>query len=150
MFDIYLYVLGTRFHLYTALLIGVTVLGAWLLLGRVNPLVRLMSVMALGCFVIHLYEVAHAAAEWVFTGVTGGSVWMLNVPVAFLSLIVLHRLVALKPSLVSVFFGVLGLGVTLMIMGYQGFFRTLNYDVVWASSKVMASLVGLSLVRRHE
>jgi hypothetical protein len=144
----YVYVFGVRFHLYTAVLLGFTLLVGWLLLGRVKPLGRLVGVAALGAFVVHLYEVFHASGEWLFTGTTGLSVLTINIPSVVLALLVLRRYAGVKPRLVSTFSALLGLGLAVLIMGYQGFYQTLNYDAVWAAGKIMASLMGLAVVHR--
>ena len=54
-FSVYVYVFGVRFHLYTALLLALTAFVGWFLLLRVNLLNRLVSVLAMCAFTLHVY-----------------------------------------------------------------------------------------------
>ena len=140
--------MGVRFHLFTALLIGLTFASGLHLLGRVKPLSRVVASTALCAFAVHLYETFHACAQFAFTGETGwSSLVAINVPSVALSLLVMRRYGNLRRGgLTPAFSALLGLASMLWIMGAQGFFATWDYSPVWALSKVMASLVALAAV----
>ena len=148
--SLYVYAFGVRFHLYTSLLLGITALVGWLFMDRAKPLNRLVGVAAVCAFVVHLYEVFHAAGEYLFMGYTGLSILTINVPSVILALLVLRRFVGVKPRLRWVFSALLGLGLAVGIMGYQGFYASYDYGLMWAAGKVVASFAGLSLVKSYE
>ena len=116
---------------------------------RVNTLFRLVGVAALCAFVVHLYEVFHAGGQYLFMGYTGLSVLTINIPSVLLAFLVLRRFVGIKPSLRWMFSSLLGLGLAVVIMGYQGFYVTYDYSPAWALSKIVASLVGLAVVKNY-
>ncbi len=144
----YIYFLGVRFHLFTALLIGLTFAAGLGLLGRVKPLNRVVASTALCAFAVHLYETFHACAQYVFTGETGwSSLLAINVPSVILSLLVVRRYGNLgRGGCIPAFSALIGLVSALWIMGVQGFFTTWEYSPVWAVSKIMASLAALAVV----
>lgn len=140
-------IFGVSVHAYTVILLGLTLVGAIIILGA-NPR-GLVGASAAVALVVHFYELLHGSFEWGFAGFLTPSVYTFNIPAAALSLAALVWLRVFIPRSVVVDFLALLL-VSFAVMGFTGFYSGYPKTPVWALSKALASITVLSILRRPE
>ena len=149
-YDLRVSLFGVNFHLFTALVIIITGVIVWFMLRKLSFLNRAICTMATLAFTVHIYEVFHAMAQYEFMGYTGiQSLLVINIPSVILSHLILRHYGKITPNPISVFASLLGLSMSLQLLGFENFFQTYDYNSMWAMSKVMASLTGLALVEKY-